>query len=606
MKVFCLISVFFLSLSADEVASGALPSPVRIRKEIITVRDTVRGFTSEVSDLNYSTPVADYYIPYHSLETIKKIDLTLLDDSGKKSPLKKPPVEDIQIPSTVFYSCMRSKRIQLPAKVSFRIRYNRECSDLLLLSGLSFSSPLPVDTFFYELRIPRELHLAYDLPYPGMLSYFRVDTVNGPKGKVYFFTAVPRMRTTENIFLMQTDRTVRRKACMVRLVITPLRFAGREKDYFGMKIQSMFSASGYIPDSIRSLLDSICGQNPDVDTVIARILGFVTKNIKYLDVEVGYGSFVPVDIGSVMRERQADCKGKSNLLCQALRSRGLDAFLAMASTVDFHCDMDFPSLSSGNHMVCVLKKSDRLFFLDPTDENCKPGRISVSIQGRTLFVLGKDEWTFVKVPVEPPEFNQEEFSFDLKISDRQLSGLMRYFARGMPSGLIDEVAKVQAGQRELLEKEMVRSRVPNSLPSNPEIEGRFDSLFLSCSILFGPSVLVTTKSVSYLSMGFLPPPMKFTKQPTDGCDIIRGSTSRIRVHAVLDVGDISEGVLFESKKFNEGPFTLDLTCKRDKDLFILDYLFTCNTNVVNEESLPAYARFESFCDNAFRQVIRFK
>jgi hypothetical protein len=439
-----------------------------------------------------------------------------------------------------------------------------------------------------------------------MLTYLRVDTLNGPKGKVYLFTAVPRMRTTENLFLMQPDRTIRRKACMVRLVITPIRFAGREKDYFGMKMQSMFSASGYIPDSVRSLLDSICGQNPDADSVIARTLGFVTKSIKYLDVEVGYGSFVPGDIGRVMRERQADCKGKSNLLCQALRSKGLDASLAMTSTLDFRCDMDFPSLSSGNHMVCVLKKADRWFILDPTDENCKPGRISISIQGRTLFVLGQDEWTFVKVPVEPPEFNQEEFSFDLKITDRQLSGLMRYFAKGMPSGLIDGLAKVQAGQRELLEKEMVRYRVPNSLPSKPELEGRFDSLSLGCSIMFGPSVLVTTKSVSYLSMGFLPPPMKFTKQPTDGCDIIRGSTSQIRVHAVLDAGVISEAVLFESRKFNEGPFTLDLVCRRDKDLFILDYLFICNTNVVNEESLPVYSRFESFCDNAFRQVIRFK
>jgi hypothetical protein len=606
MRVFCLISVFVFCLMADEVACRAQPSPVRIRKEIITVRDTIHGFTSEVSDLNYSTPVADYYIPYHNLETIKKIDLTLLDDSGKQSRLKKPPVEDIQIPSTVFYSCMRSKRIELPKKVSFHIRYNLECSDLLLLSGLPFSSPLPVDTFFYELRIPRELHLAYDLPYPGMLSYFRVDTVIGPKGKVYFFTVVPRIQTTENIFFMLTDRTIRKKACMVRLVITPVGFAGREKDYFGMKIQSMISASGYIPDSVRSLLDSICGQNPDVDTVIARTLGFVTKSIKYLDVEVGYGSFVPVDIGSVMRERQADCKGKSNLLCQALRSKGLDASLAMTSTVDFRCDMDFPSLSSGNHMVCVLKKGDKWIFLDPTDENCKAGRISASIQGRTLFVLGQDEWTFVKVPVEPPEFNQEEFNFDLKITGSQLSGLMRYSARGMPSGLIDEIFKVQAGQRELIEKEMVRYRVPNSLPSNPDSEGQFDSLSLGCSLIFGPSVFVTTKSVSYHSMGFLPPPMKFTKQPTDGCDIIRGSTSQIRVHAVLDAGVISEAVLFESRKFSEGPFTLDLVCRREKGLFILDYLFICDTNVVKEESLPVYSRFESFCDKAFKQVICFK
>lgn len=606
MKIFLLIGVFILCLTADEVVSGSLPSPVRTRTEIITVKDTLHGFTSEVSEVNYSTPVRDYYIPYHSLETIKKIDISLLDVSGKESRLKEPQVEDFQVPSSVFYSCMRSKRIVLPEKVSFRIRYHRECRDLFLLSGLLFSSPMPVDTFIYEVRIPPELHLAYDLPYAGMLAFFRVDTIINNKGTVYKYTAVPRIKTAGNIFHTQEDRTISRKACMLRLIITPARFAGKEKDYFGMKMQSMISVSAGIPDSLRRMLDSICGQNPERDSITARALAFVAKKIKYLDVEVGYGSFVPADIGSVIRDRQADCKGKSNLLCQVLRSKGFDAYLAMASTVDFSRDMDFPSLSSGNHMVCLLRKDDRWVFLDPTDQNCTPWRISTSIQGRTVFILRRDEFTFVKVPVEPPELNKEEFSFDLKIINGQVSGRMRYQAKGMPSELVDVASRIEEDRKELLGEEFVRYRVPNSLPSNPHFTGRFDSLSLECSIHFGPSVLVTTKSLSFLSMGLLPPAARFPKQSTDGCDIIRGSTSLITVHAVVDAGGISEAAIFEPRKFSEGPFSLEMKCRRENGLFFLDYVFTCNTNVVKEEDLPVYRRFESFCDNAFRQVISFK
>lgn len=605
MRFFWFIVFFCLCLLAEEAFCRPLPSPVRIRKEIITVRDTVRGFTSEVIEINYSNPAVEYYIPYTSLEEIKKIELSVFDASGKQSRSNNLLIEDIQLPSSVFYSCLRSKRIEFPAKTSFRIKYQRECSDLLLFSGLLLSSSMPVDTFFYEIRIPTGLNLAFDIPYPGMLSYFRVDTVMRPKGKSYFFTAVPRFHFAGNVVFKPTDNTIRRKACMVRLIVTPVGFAGREKDYFGMKIQSLISASTIIPDAEKSRIDSICGQDPDADSILVRILNFVARKIKYLDVEVGYGSFVPLDIGSILRERQADCKGKSNLLCQVLRSKGFDAYLAMASTVDFRCDMDFPSLASGNHMVCLLKRDDIWFFLDPTDENCKPRRISISIQGRTVFVLGHNEYAFIKVPVEASELNSEEFSFDLKTTGGRLNGRFRYFARGMPSAFIDVASRVQDGKRELLGKEYVRFHVPNSLPENVDLRGRFDSLYLECSIQFGPSVLVKTNAVSYLSAGFLPPPIRFAKEATDGCDIILGSTFNIRVHAVVDIGAASDVVCFESGNFREGPFALEIVCGKDKDNIILDYFFTCESNVLSEKDLPVYSRLEAFCNKAFRQVIRF-
>jgi hypothetical protein len=595
-----------LCINAGTSFSRTQQASRRIRKEVITVIDSIRGFQREVVEYNIADAIRNYFIPYTSLESVGKITFDYLDISGKPIRATTPEITDIQIPSTSFYSCSRARKIAIKENSSFRVQYTSTCSDLLMLCKLHFSWIMAVDTFYYELRIPAGYHLAFNVSSPEMLSYFKVDTVISPKFHIYSFTAVQKFRSEPTPWI-KNDNSIRKKYCIARILITPEKFAGRESVYFNQRLSSMYTNSVHLSDQSKILIDNITRNCTSDDSVINTLIKFIRAKIKYLDVEIGYGYFVPDEVNDVLNERQGDCKGMSNLLCQALRSKGIEAYMAATASILHECDMDFPSLSSSDHMICVVRSGEDWLFLDPTDKAGFNNVISPSIQGRTAFIIGYRDGLFVSIPVVKPDLNAESFRYRLKATDNIIGGILAYTASGGSMGWLNQVLSMTGTSgKERIATEIIRQWVQNSIPSNPLIFSYTDSVSLSCDIRFGPSIYIITPGTGYLSLGFLPVPVSFTQQDLSGCDILLDHSILKKVNAVIDLGKDVSSLKFPGAAFHEGGFHFNLSCKPEKNLVIINYTFRYDNNIIREEDIPMYKKFRDFIDLTLKQVISIK
>ncbi len=602
-RIIFLLLIFQFS-NPDQVCSSNDTEPRRVRKEVITVRDTILGFRREIIEENFTNPQGDYWIPYTSLESVQKIDINYIRVGGKPVHRKAFSIQDVQVPSSAFYTCLRAKTIHLEQNAAFRISYITECSDLFLLSSLNFTGSMPVDTFSYEVRVPAGYHLAYNIPFPEMLSFFHIDTLTDRKYNRYLFTGVPKIKYKNSLFPQADNKTIRKKACEVRIIITPSQYTGRESEYFNDLLQSKYSGSQYLNDASKILIDSITRGCYSPDSMTAVLTSFIRKKIKYLDMEVGVGAFVPDNPGDVLKERQGDCKGMSNLLCQALRRKGVEAYLGITATIIHRNDMNFPSLSSADHMICVVKAGDRWLFLDPTDKLSDLTSVSCGIQGRKVFVIGYQRGVYLTVPMEPSSGNADSFYFDLKIQDKRVVGTLTYSAKGGPNEILQHTcSSVPFSRRELLLNEVIRSWVASSVPSASSLNQNGDSVSLRCNILLSPSIFVNTPAISYLSLAFLPKPMHRLQQIKAGCDIITGHTIMRSVTVRIDFGADNAPLKFPMKSYNDGLFSFEFTGYQNKNIAEIRYIFRYENNVIPEIEFQQFKNFGSFIDKTLQQVI---
>jgi len=85
---------------------------------------------------------------------------------------------------------------------------------------------------------------------------------------------------------------------------------------------------------------------------------------------------------------------------------GIKADLAISSTLSHPVDMDFPTLSSGNHVICVVELNGAYIFLDATESAGVFGYPSRQIQGRQVMLSQAGGAKYIKVPIVSVEENK--------------------------------------------------------------------------------------------------------------------------------------------------------------------------------------------------------
>lgn len=99
----------------------------------------------------------------------------------------------------------------------------------------------------------------------------------------------------------------------------------------------------------------------------SKALEFTQEDIRYLGMEFGVNSHLPHSPAHVLGERYGDCKDKSNLLVQLLKSHNIEAYSALVS----HRYRDgienfLPSPSAFDHVIVNAIIDGKSIWLDPT------------------------------------------------------------------------------------------------------------------------------------------------------------------------------------------------------------------------------------------------
>lgn len=172
---------------------------------------------------------------------------------------------------------------------------------------------------------------------------------------------------------------------------------------------------------------------------IAAIFYWVQDNIRYLAFEDGIAAFKPDECQNVYNKRFGDCKGMANLTKEMLKTLGYDARLTWIGTERIAYDGTTPSLSSANHMICMVytdSVNKKRYFLDPTEKYVSFGDYAQRIQGRKVVVENGDSYIVDSIPVYNYDHNKIVRTENYTIDGKLLKGDVKRVYNGESKTLV--------------------------------------------------------------------------------------------------------------------------------------------------------------------------
>ncbi|NHN24699.1 DUF3857 domain-containing protein [Flavobacterium jejuense] len=158
------------------------------------------------------------------------------------------------------------------------------------------------------------------------------------------------------------------------------------------------------------------------DEKIKNIYYWVQDNIRYIAFEDGIAGFKPDDSQNVFTKRYGDCKGMANLTKQMLKVAGFDARLCWIGTKHIAYNYSIPSLSVDNHMICVVIKEGKKYFLDGTEKFNSFKEYADRIQGKEVLIEDGDKFIIDKIPTHDAVSNKEIYTVNYKLENETLKG----------------------------------------------------------------------------------------------------------------------------------------------------------------------------------------
>lgn len=508
MKRLLLLLLFFFSLANCNAVSNF----IHLRKETIYIKTDLSDFQSVIEyqgitcadeeSINIiSTPLqklSDYKIGKLNGENIFKY---------KKSN----HFQNISINSNTFYDGLKIYSHTIDKNSKFIFTYKMSCKESMLFSNLAFFDINDVDTFEYFVHIPKGINYKFDFVNSVFFKYCKSDSTLSKNETIYHIIGVYNNREIGII-----KRMILKKRPLVRLILTPENYIEKESKYFNKWYLELTKKQSVLNDKTIIQINEITKNSSNKDSILLSLFRFTQNNIKYLDIEDGINAYRPQDVNLVMDERQGDCKGKANLLCQSLIYKNIDARIALVGTTTNICDFDFPSIVSANHVICAVLYNNQWLFLDPTDPGCLFGNPSNAIQGRTVFITGIEGGMYVNVNPIDTFANKTIIDISLNYDKNKLTGEFSYVFKGQDSYFIKNALENTDKLYFNNYIELFLSKIsPNITYLNKQIDIINDTVIISGIIEVNDKSFIKTTDKYYLNLNFipdlLPEPIKLQK-----------------------------------------------------------------------------------------------
>ncbi len=175
----------------------------------------------------------------------------------------------------------------------------------------------------------------------------------------------------------------------------------------------------YAPDvHLQKTVEELTERLTTEEDIIRTLYYFVSKQIRYVGIELGEGAYQPSPAAEVLQKQYGDCKDKTTLLISMLDLFGIKAYPVMLSVSPYQrVDTSLPTLSQFNHMIAAIPTdANNYIWLDPTSTTCSYGDLPYTNQGRTGLLIGDTHGTFVDIPIFPPESNHLVSETELWVS----------------------------------------------------------------------------------------------------------------------------------------------------------------------------------------------
>jgi transglutaminase-like putative cysteine protease len=200
-------------------------------------------------------------------------------------------------------------------------------------------------------------------------------------------------------------------------------------DYYGaLHAEAAGSAA-----NLTSLAADIVKGATDRENEARRLYDWVTRNIRYVGVEIGKGKLRPAPAEETLRNRYGDCKAMVALLSALLKARGIASEPALMDISFARYAMPEVPVTIFNHVILYLPEFDR--YVDATWHNASFGILPWGHYGKPVLHAVSGSSRIARVPMAGVKQNVAEIFTKLKVSaDGRVSGTSRETVLGTMAG----------------------------------------------------------------------------------------------------------------------------------------------------------------------------
>ncbi len=364
------------------------------------------------------------YSFYDGETTIETFDINLKNGKSAGFYLK----DEAYKSSDLFHNDARVKytHVDFPLKgYRYLTEIEKHYKDIKYFTKIYFSSEYPTVKRTLKIEIPEWLDVELkEMNFEGYSIKKDVTTDAKGKSKTYTFTM-------ENVPAMFDESNAPGPTYIYPHILV------LAKSYtYDNAVHPIFESTQDLYNWYKSLVDELKNDNSSIKTKVAELTAnaktdeekikniyyWVQDNIRYIAFEDGIAGFKPDEASNVFNKKYGDCKGMANLTKQMLVEAGFDARLTWIGTKHIAYDYSTPNLSVDNHMICTLFKDGKTIFLDGTEKFNAFGEYADRIQGKQVMIENGDSFILEYVPTHDAQFNKENISYNLKLTDESITG----------------------------------------------------------------------------------------------------------------------------------------------------------------------------------------
>ncbi|MBS1580888.1 MAG: transglutaminase domain-containing protein [Bacteroidetes bacterium] len=544
-----------------------------------------------------------WVIPHDDLQVVSDFNGWYTDERGRHVKLKLTDARDRSLVDNTFYSGRKGYFIDLAGPTRFELHYSVTIKELMLVSDLDLRRWRDPDTLQYEVRLPSGFLLYHRDPENAPDSYRHAVDSTTTKGRtVHTFTRTGAVQQRKEALEHHCVDLI--DACAVRVLIAHGPLKDDPLRYFCAWNQALMASSSGMDETTRQWAERVTAHAGTAEEKARLLFAEVREHVSYIDVEDHLNAFRPRDPSIVWNNRKGDCKDMANLLCRSLGWVGLNARLALSATVSHPFELDFPCLSSADHVVCLVHAGDRWIPLDATESQCTFGLPSRQIQGRTLLVLDEQGGYYEQMPIVPADSNLRRIDMTFRASGTALQGRFLLDCRGASAWAL-------ADGRESRTNTDITSWVGRSLAASAQ------GLQLDSILLNGPkeqfgahgnasvhNALRKAVGKWYTSLQFVPYPHDLPRRMVPGTDLVTGEAMLREFAAHVRFPKPISLSPFEPAHVEEAGISFDLSVVQEgADGATITYRYRCPYVRISAELAPAYDRVQAAIENALKRTI---
>ena len=185
---------------------------------------------------------------------------------------------------------------------------------------------------------------------------------------------------------------------------------------------------------IASEVERLSQGEPDTLSKIDALYSYVSRQIRYVAIEIGVGGYQPHLPADVYKNKYGDCKDKATLLISMLGKIGLRGYPALVGTRgDIEADPMAPTLATFDHMIVALPvpaglhsavekfraydSRNQILWMDPTSEFDPLGQVPEMDQGVFALIAYPERGDLQRIPQAPAEQNGTEYAVNLRLQN---------------------------------------------------------------------------------------------------------------------------------------------------------------------------------------------